>query len=104
MLTFQECVDECLGNPEFVRGFDRITQSSLGPGEVRSPMAALVDQATGFDEIKRNQDHQKFVAFVYETVWCRLPAGAKDPTQVVEPPPGGSIEELLGVRENTSGE
>ena len=95
MLKFQECVEECLGNKEFVMGFDRITSSTLGAKEARSPMAALVDQATGYDEVKMHENYQKFVAFVYETVWLRLPEGAKDPTQVVTLPAGGSIEELL---------
>jgi hypothetical protein len=95
MLTFQKCVEECLDNTDFVKEFDRLMGSSLGPKKAASPMEFLVDQTTGYDEVKRNQDLKKFVAFVHETVWIRLPDAAKDPTQVVTLPPGGSLEELM---------
>jgi len=94
MLKFEECVQECLENEGFVREFDRVAGTHIG-GEPRTPMAVLVDQATGYEDLKKKTDLKKFVAFVYETVWIRLPEGAKDPTQVVTPPPGGSFQELM---------
>ena len=96
MLTFEECVKECLGNEDFVKEFDRMMGCSVG-GKPRDALTVMIDKATGHDELKTKEDYKKFVAFVYETVWLRLPEGAKDPTQVVAPPPGQSMEELLGI-------
>jgi hypothetical protein len=100
MLTFEKCVTECLTNLEFVKEFDRLMGTSLG-GKPRSPLIAAIDKATGFDELKLREDYELFIAFVYEVMWERLPAGAKDPRQLVEPPQGKTIKELLAAREQT---
>ena len=94
MLRFEEVVHECLGNEEFVREFDRFAGTHIG-GKPRDPMMILVDRATGFDELKTTNDYKKFVAFVYETVWTRLPNDAKDLSEIVHPPAGNSFQELM---------
>lgn len=97
MLTFEECVDSCLGNRDFVSEFDRLCGTCLGGQREGSPVERMIDQATGFDEERRREDLEKFVAFVHETVWLRLPASSRAP-QLVEPPPGRSFLELVGKR------
>lgn len=94
MLKFEQCVEMCLNEPEFVAGFNKLAKANLGK-QLRSGILAMVDQATGFDEIKEQENLKKFVAFVYETVWTRLPIEARDPTQVVTPPEGYSFAELI---------
>ena len=84
-----------MATPDFVQEFDRITGCHLAAKDLRSPIVAMVDQATGFEEQQKELDRRKFVAFVYETVWLRLPEGSKDPTEVVESPSGGSFAELM---------
>lgn len=87
MLTFEECCHQCLADLKFVKEFDRLTGCSLA--ELKSPINAMVDEATG----KTKWDMRKFVAFVYETVWLRLP-----PTMLkekIEPPEGQSFRELM---------
>ena len=103
MLTFKKCVEDCLATPDFVQEFDRLAGCHLGAQKTQSPVDALVDQATGFDEMQKELDRRDFaalfVAFVFEVVWLRLPEGDKDPTDAVEPPSGRSFTELMRDRE-----
>jgi hypothetical protein len=95
MVTFQECVFQCLENPDFVTEFDRLTGCNLAAKEDRSLIEIMVDDATGYEEKSGDLDLQKFIAFVYEVVWIRLSPRARAP-QNVKPPPGRSFEELTG--------
>lgn len=66
-MNFEEIVLECCRNQALVSEFDRLTGSNLS---LRGkPIELMVDQATG----KLADDVAKFVAFVYECVWLRLP-------------------------------
>lgn len=95
MVTFEQCVGECLRNREFVTEFDRLWGTSLGGVRGRNVVVAMVDQAAGFDEERSRRDMEKFVAFVYETVWLRLDPSERAP-QEVRPPAGKSFAELVG--------
>lgn len=95
MLTFKRVISECAADLDFVREFDRLTNSSFLVEDDRPAIVKMVDDATGYTDQKDQKNVQKFIAFVYETVWSRLPLEAKDPREVVEPPPGGSLAELL---------
>jgi len=68
-MTFQDCVHECLKEPELVSNYDR-----LYGGHVQSLLKSTginqeVDLASGFYE----SEMLKFVDFVNEYVWTRLP-------------------------------
>jgi len=44
MLKFEQCVEMCLNEPEFVAGFNKIAKANLGK-QLRSGILAMVDQA-----------------------------------------------------------
>lgn len=94
MMTFLECLEECLESDEFVREFDRLAGCHLARPEERPSIVAMVDAATGFDDAKHKLEIRKFVAFVYEVVWLRLSPRVR--AEVVRPPPGQSFAELMG--------
>jgi hypothetical protein len=94
LTTFEECIETCLNNRDFVTEFNRVCGTDLGVFRGRSVIATMIDQATGYDEERSRRDMEKFVAFVYETMWLRLPLSSRAP-QVVEPPLGRSIRELM---------
>lgn len=95
MVTFEDCVESCLRDQSFLTEFDRLAGTRLAGLRGRNVVVAMVDDATGFPgEESERRDLRKLVAFVYETIWLRLPEGARAP-QVVEPPPGGSFRELM---------
>ena len=87
---------ECLSNGELVSEFDRLFGASLSAtrGSARTPISAMVDDATGYVPAIKDVDVQKFTAFVYEFVWIRIDQVERDP-QYIAPPPGRSIYELL---------
>lgn len=101
MLQFKECVMESLGNQEFVKGFNRLTGSSLCLPSAQSPIEALIDEATGYADAKQEENVQKFLAFVYEVVWIRLPPEVKDPNDLSGPPEGKSFHDLMKDQPNS---
>jgi hypothetical protein len=77
LLTFLECLHECTINDEFVTQFNRLTGYRLGDSARRSPIQMLIDEATGFDDVVQEREHQtfrQFALFVKGVVWDRLPA------------------------------
>ena len=65
-MTFYDCLMECVGNRELVKGFDRLRGTNLsmsGP-----PINLMVDEATG----KQREDMNKFIEFCWDCVWTRL--------------------------------
>ena len=68
-MTFRECLRECAANRDLLREFDRLKGTNLCEVGRRSPMAAMIDEATGRDRDSCN----KFIEFVYECVWLRAP-------------------------------
>ena len=69
-MNFTEVVIECVKTPGFVKGFNRLTGSKLGT-DTRAPIEKMIDSATGYKP--ETEDMRKFVAFVFETVWMRMP-------------------------------
>lgn len=82
-------------NSEFVAEFNRLAGTRIGRSSSPSPIASLVDEATGYRDLKEREELIKFLAFVHETVWKRLPDGVRDPNQHVEPPEGQSFHDLF---------
>ncbi len=68
-MTFEEVLLQTAANREFVREFDRLTGCSLSKLGGRSPLDAMIDDATGRTEAEVGQ----FVAVVFDVVWMRLP-------------------------------
>lgn len=64
-MTFPDVVMECFDNAEFVHHFNRLMGCSVAVGGI----TGAVDEATG----KRGDDLRKFVEFVREYIWERLP-------------------------------
>lgn len=93
-MTFQQCVEECLENDQFVQEFDRLAGCHLSAPPKRTPIEMMVDEATGYDDASHKLELRKFVAFVYEVVWLRLSARVRD--EIVRPPEGCSFAELMG--------
>lgn len=68
-------VRKALNEPEFVEGFERM--SGLRFLFPRSPIEAMIDQATGHDQVLSEHNERTmaaFIATVWETVYRRLPA------------------------------
>lgn len=68
--SLEECCATAIQTEGFVENYDRITGSHFGSLAKRSPLDAMIDQATG----RETEEAAKFCAFVAETVWSRLPA------------------------------
>jgi len=73
-VTFWDCVREAARQPGFVELFDRLTGHHLAQLAKRSPLDAMIDEATGRDR----EEVIAFLAFVWETVYTRLPADVTD--------------------------
>jgi hypothetical protein len=70
-ITFCECLAVCTRTPGLVSEFDRLTGCNLsGRG---SPLELEIDRVTG----RMDADFARFVEFVRDCVWDRLPADAK---------------------------
>lgn len=68
-VTFLGCVREAARQPGLVREFDRLAGTHLSKIAERSPLDAMIDEATGRDR----EAILKFLDFVYECVYTRLP-------------------------------
>ncbi len=68
-MTFQDCVLECSKNKSLVSEFDRLQGTHLSSLDRRKPIEQMIDEATGRDRAAL----EKFVCFVYECVWIRIP-------------------------------
>jgi hypothetical protein len=78
-LDFWYCVEVCAKEPEFVKGFNRLLGCHLFEKDSRSPIVRMIDESTGYQkelDKKEREEFHKFVLFVYETVWSRLPEDA----------------------------
>jgi hypothetical protein len=71
-ITFGECLRAAASIPEFVENFDRLMGTSLSRWPRRSPLDRMIDEGTG----REREEALKFCAFVYETVYLRLPREA----------------------------
>jgi len=64
---FHTCLAACLQDRDFIEGFDRLTGSCLALHKLQ-PIEQMVDRATGRTE----ESVQRFVDFVYQTVYLRV--------------------------------
>jgi len=72
-MTFHDCVMLCIGNQKLVKEFNRLCGCSIGK-DSRSVIERMIDQTTGHSPPPiTDSDAQKFIAFVYECVWLRMP-------------------------------
>ncbi len=74
-MQFLEVVHYCLREPAFIKGFNRLTGSTLGEDN-RVPIERAIDKATGYDQelsLTDKENMGRFICFVWETVWTRLP-------------------------------
>lgn len=70
-MTFIECLEYCAGQSEFVKEFDRLYGTHLSQIGRRSPLDAMIDEATGRDK----ESLDKLSAFVFRFVWAPLCEG-----------------------------
>lgn len=72
-MTFREVVLQAYDTPELLAEFDRLTGANLSlKGSV---LDIMIDEASG----KRAADLERFVAFVRDAVWDRLPPATPEP-------------------------
>ena len=70
-VTFDQCVWVAYGTPDLLREFDRLNGTNLsGRG---APIELAIDEASG----RLHDDLRRFVEFVDEYVWQRLPPEAR---------------------------
>jgi hypothetical protein len=67
--SFSDAVMECWRTPELMAEYRRLSGSTLGL-DSRSPIAKLIDEATGHDP--HEEEYAQFFAFVRECVWLPL--------------------------------
>lgn len=66
--TFAECLFAAAGKPELLAEFDRLRGTHLATLDQRTPLAAMIDEATG-----RDRDAVLlFAAFVFEAIYLPL--------------------------------
>lgn len=68
-MTFTECLFYCIGEPELVKEFNRLTGSRIGVDD-RKPIERLVDEAAGY--IPFADDYVKFIQFVWAAIYLPL--------------------------------
>ncbi len=71
-MTFGECVIECAKHRELVEQFDRLRGTKLSKVGTGAPIERMIDEATD----RYNDDAAKWVEFVWDFVWTRLPPEA----------------------------
>ena len=79
-LGFAECVALCFINTDFVAQFDRLMGCNLS--RRGSALDLAIDDATG----RPSLESRKFIAFVYQNVWMRLPAAYRSDEEVTPVP------------------
>lgn len=71
-MDFATACAEAAGIPEFVDNYNRLTGNNFKLFVRRTPIEAMIDEATGFKGFDE-EEARKFMAFFYEYVWSRLP-------------------------------
>lgn len=62
MVTFEETVETCLDNPDFMREYRRISNARLGTGD---GLTIMIDKATGYDK----KEAFELFEFIRDYVW-----------------------------------
>jgi hypothetical protein len=71
-MDIDEIVQACAANTEFVSEWDRLTGGRLQALAIRSPIEAMVDDATGHETMLGMSIAKEFVSFVVDTVISRM--------------------------------
>ena len=69
MITFEETVETCLGNPEFMKEYRRLSKSNVGASH---GIVALIDKATGYDK----KEAFELFEFIRDYIW--IPSQLKE--------------------------
>ncbi len=72
IVNFTEILTVAAANKELIKEFDRLTGCNLSL--VGSPLDLGIDKATG----KLTADIERFIAFVYEDIYCRIKESPHD--------------------------
>lgn len=75
-MTFQDVVMECFENTELRQQFERLYLDGKPIVDYRPPrngLEALVDKAAGYGPTVNEEAGRKFIKFVWNFVWTRLP-------------------------------
>ena len=70
-ITYNECLMAVAGNAELVREYDRLCGTDLSHIGTRSPLVAMIDEATGYERDTLLQ----FMVFVFECIYLTLHEG-----------------------------
>lgn len=71
--SFSDVVLYCFDQKELVEQFNRLYGCSLAVVPPRSGIEALIDRACGHNPALNESDAQKFIRFVWDCIWTRLP-------------------------------
>ena len=73
-MTFEDCLLECCLNEDLVKGFNRLSKTTLDFHDRRAPIEKMIDGATGYNNPFKNksEEMQQFIAFCFEFVWLPL--------------------------------
>lgn len=63
----------CARVPELREQFNRLTGCKFGQSATRKPIEVMIDDACNRSG-ETDSDMAQWVVFVYECIWCRLPA------------------------------
>ncbi|HAT2607100.1 TPA: hypothetical protein I8235_000009 [Kluyvera intermedia] len=67
---FTAVLDVCLEEQELIENFERIYGVTRPPVR-RTPIEAMVDEATGFRKSQWEEFFNAFIPFVYDCIWLR---------------------------------
>lgn len=67
-MSFEDVCAKCIGSPELVKEWNRLTGNHLG--ERRTPIDRMIDEVCGHDPDV--EAIPAFVRFVYECIWVPL--------------------------------
>lgn len=70
-MTFKDVCMECIGTPELVKEWNRLTGHHLG--ERRDGIVSMIDKACGHEPDEAAIPD--FIAFVYDYIWLPLIGG-----------------------------
>lgn len=66
-----ECLDASLKTEELVEQFERLYRVTR-PRTANSPIAAMVDKATGYTDDQHHKFFSAFIPFVYDCIYTRV--------------------------------
>ena len=67
----QQCIEECLKEPELIENFERIYDVRR-PRTPANPLEEMVDKVTGYADDAWRKFFTAFITFVYDAVYIRV--------------------------------